>query len=113
MSEEYHDGEYEYGLAETLIEEIVDRFNLRAYVYLSNPAFDNVLTTTMLSENSDEEEYENTRYETLLNLVIDILNDKDGNERNAAIAEIYDIVHQAIHDDDEDDFFDEIDGELE
>ena len=105
--EEYRDGQFEYELASSLIEDIIDERGYRGYVYLESSDFDNTFATTVIKDNDSEELYEEVRYNALLNIVTDILDDKSVDERNAAIAEIYDVVCTAIHIDDVDDDWEE------
>ena len=105
MIGEYRDGEYNYATASALIEEIVDQFHLRAFVYLECDEYDNVMTTTMMKNDDEANDRYNSdvQFDALLNLVIDILSDREEDDRNAAIADIYDKIHEAIHVDDDDD----------
>ena len=109
--EEYHDGQFEYATASSLIEEIIDRFNFRAYIYLEGDNFDNILTETQVHEDEADEIMDKVQFSVLKNLIADILKDREDDDRNEAIAMIYDIVHDAIHLDDgpesEDDDFEE------
>ena len=103
IDDDYRDGDFEYTTIETLIEEIVDRYGVKAYVYVESDAYDNVMTTTMVQDGEDDEHCEALQFNALLNLVIDITKDREGDDRNAVIAEIYDRVYQAIHADDDED----------
>lgn len=109
--EEYHDGQFEYTTASSLIEEIIDRFNFRAYIYLEGDGFDNIFSEVQVHDDEDDEVIEEVQYAALRNLVGDIIQNLEDDDRNEAIAMIYDIVHEAIHLDDgpepEDDDFEE------
>ncbi len=111
--EEYRDGGFEYGAASVLIEDIIDERQYRGYVYLESNDFDNTFATTVIRDNDSEELYDEIRYNALYNLVSDILNEKDEDERNAAIAAIYDAVHAGIHVDDVDADWEEDDDDEE
>ena len=111
--DEYRDGGFEYGVTSALIEDIVNDHNYRAYFYLESDNYDNILTTTVIQDNDSDEIGEEVRYNTLFNLVVDILKNKEGDERNAAITAIYDEVYTGIHIDDVcDDFNDEAEYDL-
>ena len=101
--EEYRDGDLDYSVIEASIEEIIDKYEVRAFLYIESDSYDNVLSTTMIREYEDEECCEAVQFEALVNLVADILKDHIGDERNALIAEIYERVNQGIHIDDEED----------
>lgn len=105
--EEYRDGQFEYGLTSALIEEIIEAHGYRGYIYLESGNFDNTFATTVIKDNDSEELYEEVRYDVLHNIVADILSEKNEDERNDAIAYIYDVVCAAIHSDDMDDDWEE------
>ena len=102
MTEGYRDGEFEYGVIESLIEEIVDKYNLKAYVYIESDHYDNAVSTTMASDEIFDAEHDDIQLNALIYLVADILNNRPMDERNEAIAEIYDAVYNGIHIDDDD-----------
>ena len=115
---EYRDGEFEYGVTSALIEDIINYpshhlrhmdndHNYRAYFYMESDSFDNILTTTVIRDSDSDEIGEEMLYNTLMNLVVDILKDKEGDDRNAAIAAIYDEVYAGIHIDEVCDDFDD------
>ena len=102
--EEYRDGELEYSVIESLIEEIVDTYRLHAYVYISSDKFDNVLSTTLTGDSEPDSIHDLVQRNALACLINDFLNSGVAGDRNASIAEIYDIVYEAIHyDEDEED----------
>ena len=100
--EEYRDGDFEYGVVESLIEEIVDKYGLKAHIYLECDRFDNAMSTTMTAESIDVSDPEAIEVNALMYIVADMLKDKTEYERNAVIALIYESVHNGIHLDDED-----------
>ena len=104
---EYRDGEFEYGVTSALIEDIINDHNYRAYFYMESDSFDNILTTTVIRDSDSDEISEEVLYNTLFNLVVDILKNKEGDDRNAAIAAIYDEVYTGIHIDEACDDFDD------
>lgn len=103
--EGYHDGDLEYSVVESLIEEIIDKYDLRAYFYLESNKYDNTASISMLSESTNDlKEYDETdeiKINALINLVADLLDGKIDDERNAIITLIYDSVYEGIHIDDE------------
>ena len=101
MTEGYRDGEFEYSIIESLLEEIIDKYNLKAYVYLESDHYDNAASTTMASDAIIDAEHDDIPMNALMYLVADILNNRKTDERNDAIAEIYDAVYTGIHLDDE------------
>ena len=101
MTEEYRDGEFEYGVIETLIEDIVDKYSLKVYVYMESDRYDNALSTTILPDEATDAEHDDVQLDALTYLVADILNSRPIDERNAAIAAIVDAVYDGIHIDDE------------
>ena len=103
MTEEYRDGDFEYGVVESLIEEIVDEYGLKAHIYLECDRFDNAMSTTMSAESVENANPEDIEANALMYTVADMLKDKTEDERNAVIALIYESVHDGIHLDDEDD----------
>ena len=111
--EEYRDGGFEYGTASVLIEEIIDERKYRGYVYLESNEFDNTFATTVIRDSDSEELFDEIRYNALFNIVSDILSEKDEDERNAAIAAIYDAVYAGVHVDDVDAEWDEDDDDEE
>ena len=110
---EYRDGEFEYGVTSALIEDIINDHNYRAYFYMESDSFDNILTTTVIKDSDSDEIGEEMLYNTLMNLVVDILKDKEGDDRNAAIAAIYDEVYAGIHIDDVCDDIDDDESEFD
>ena len=102
MTEEYRDGDFEYSIIESLIEEIVDKYNLKAYVYIESDRYDNAVSVTMSSDESVDAEHDDIQLNALIYLVADILNNRMADERNDAVAEIYDAVYNGIHIDDDD-----------
>ena len=105
---EYRNGDLEYGTISLLIEDILDERQYRGYVYMESRDFDNTFATTVIRDEDSEELYDEIRYNALYNIVSDILKDKDSDdERNAAIAEIYDTIYSSIHYDDVDDEWDD------
>ena len=111
MTEEYRDGEFEYGVVETLIEEIVDKYHLRAHIYLESDSYDNVLSTSMTYDGAADEEHDTILLNSLMFIVADLIKGKNGAERFATIAGIYEVVHEGIHLDDEEDAFDDEEDE--
>jgi len=114
MTEEYKDGNLEYSVIEALIEEIVDKYNLKVYVYMECDRYDNALSTTILPDEAPEVDRDDVQLDALTYLVADVIKDKPIDERNTAIASIVDAVYDGIHiddepevDDDEDDDEDE------
>ena len=103
--DEYHDGQLSYTTASALIEDIIDQFHFRAYIYLESDEYDNILTTTMMKDDDDGTDRYNSdvQFDALTHLVIDILSGRGEDDRNAAIADIYDQVYRAIHVDDPED----------
>lgn len=99
--EEYRDGQFEYATVSSLIEEIVDQYQLRVYVYMESDNYDIIRTDTFVHDNENDEIIDEVQFSTLRNLVADIIRDRDNAERSETIAMIYDIVHEAIHIDDD------------
>lgn len=102
MIDGFRDGEFEYGVVQSLIEDIVDKFRLRAYIYIESDSFDNALSTTLTAEALTDAEHDDIQLDALTYLVADILNNRTGDERNAAIVDIIDSVYAGIHIDDVD-----------
>ncbi|MBP5782085.1 MAG: hypothetical protein J6W04_00950 [Bacteroidales bacterium] len=100
MTDEYRNGEYDYATAMALIEEIIDDFQLRAYVYIQSDEYDNVMTSTMVQ--TEGESHDDVQFEAMECLIVDILKGRDEADKVAAIADIYDCVYHAIHSDDDD-----------
>lgn len=101
MTEEYRDGEFEYGIIESSIEEIVDRYGFRAFLYLESDKYDNVSSTSMAADDEDDSAMNDMQMNALVCLIADILKSRASEDRYAVIAEIYDTVHDGIHLDDE------------
>lgn len=99
--EEYRDGEFEYGIIESSIEEIVDRYGLRVFMYMESDKYDNASSTTMASDDENESDLNDMQMNALVCLVADILKSRANEDRFAVIAEIYDTVYDGIHLDDE------------
>ena len=105
--EEFCDGDLEYGVVESLIEEIIDKYELKAHFYLECDRFDNAMSVTMIGDSvkcpEDYNVSDEVKVNALINLVGDLLNEKMEDERNAVISLIYESVYQGIHMDDEED----------
>lgn len=115
--EEYHDGDFEYGVVESLIEEIIDKYDLKAHFYLESDKFDNTISITMIPESVElPEDYnmaDEIKVNALINLVADLLNERMEDERNAVISLIYESVYAGIHYDDEEEEEDEEESDYE
>ena len=99
--EEYRDGEFEYGIIQSSIEEIVDKYGLRMFMYMESDKYDNASSTSMTSDDENELSLNDMQMNALVCLVADILKSRASQDRYAVIAEIYDSVYNGIHLDDE------------
>lgn len=115
--EEYHDGDFEYSVIEALVEEIIDKYALKAHFYLESDKYDNTMSVTMIGESIEvPDDYSFTdevQINALINLVGNLLADRTEAERNAMIALIYESVYEGIHMDDDDLFEDDIESDIE
>ena len=100
--EEYRDGEFEYSIIESSIEEIVDRYGLRVFLYMESDKYDNASSTCMAADDEEESTLDDMQMNALICLVADILKSRASEDRFAVIAEIYDTVYTGIHLDEED-----------
>lgn len=111
--EEYRDGEFEYGLIETMLDEIVDNYNLRVFMYMESDKYDNAESTAIIPDAETEADFADLRMNALVCLVSDILRSRAKEDRASVIAEIYDTVYEGIHFDDEPENGNEEDGDIE
>ena len=115
--EAYRDGDLEFGVVEALIEEIVDKYDMKSHVYLECDRFDNAVSITMIGEDVEcPEDYDvsdEIKVNALINLVADLLSEKMEDERNAMISLIYECVYQGIHLDDEEEEAEDYDADSE
>ena len=105
MIDEYTDSDVNYSAAEALIEEIFDQFHMRGYIYMECDNYNNVSSCTVMKDDDDGCDRFGTdvQFDALINLVLDILDGRDEDDRNAAIVDIYNKIFEAIHIEEDDD----------